>query len=151
MTIFGWSCREPVEHSSPGGHCSSKWHPSKLFRASQCGGFDGRFALSSPVSSSTEINRKAPTDTRRARRGVRGAGRGCAGMSVTGTRHSSPQLKEWDLSPLQGVYTGVSVWELGVYAGRGACPSLKSPNPSDQISSSCSTGASAPSSPQAPA
>lgn len=83
MTIFGWSCREPVEHSSPGGHCSSKWHPSKLFRASQCGGFDGRFALSSPVSSSTEINKKAPTDARRVRRGVRGAGRGCAGMSVT--------------------------------------------------------------------
>lgn len=84
MTIFGWNCREPVEHSSPGGHCSTKWHPFKSFHTSWCGGLDGRLALSGSVSSSTEINKKAPSDTRKVREicTVKEAGRGCAGMSM---------------------------------------------------------------------
>lgn len=45
MAIFGWGHGKPMEHSSPGGHWSSKRHPSKLFHASQYGGFAGRFAL----------------------------------------------------------------------------------------------------------
>lgn len=140
-----------MEHSSPGGHCSSKRHPSKLFHARQYGGFAGRFALSSPVSSSTGIIRKAPTDTSRVRR-EKYAPRGRPKRAVLawaqlGTGRSSPQPEEWDLSPKQGVHTGVSARELGAYAGkpeglllcpgRGACLPLSFLDPSDQISSSC--------------
>ena len=122
--------RKPMEHSSPGGHFSSKWHPSKLFHTSHYGGFAGRFTLSSPTSWTAEINRKSPTDARRVIRekyALWGRPKGAVlAWAQLGTGHSSPQLEERDLSPEQGVDPRVSAQELGAYAGR-ACGAIALP------------------------
>lgn len=147
MTIFGWNCREPAEHSSPGGHCSTKWHPSKSFHTSWCGGLDGRLALSGSVSSSTEINKKAPSDTRKVTR-----------EKYALWKRQEGAVLAWAWSP-EGMglisverclHWGVCP-EAGCLHQQRCLPSLRSPSPSGQVSSSCSTGASALSSPQAPA
>lgn len=136
------------------GHCSRKWHPFKLFHLARVGALmvDLLFqALSPHPLKSIE---RLPLTLERWEEGNTHCERqegSVLAWEWPATKHGSPQLEEWDLSPQKDTHTGVSAHKLGAYTVRGSCPSLRSPNPFDQISSSCSTGASALSSLRAPA
>lgn len=140
MTIFSWGHRKHMDHSSPGAHCSSKRHLSKLFHVSQHGDLliDLLFQVLFPHLLKT-IERLPPTQQGEEREicGVKQIGKGCADRSMT-----------WDRVQLTGVLTPECLpgsWEpmlaepgqLLLCPDRGACLLLSSLNHPEHISSSC--------------
>lgn len=139
MTIFCWGHRKHTNHSSPGGYCSGKRHPSKLFHASQYGDLlvDLLFQVLFPHLLKS-IERPPPTQQGEKREicTMKEVGKRCAGRSMTRDRVHLTGV----LTPgcLPGSWEPVLAepGQLLLCPDRGACLPLSSLNHSDHISSS---------------